>query len=42
MRGIDFIFDSLHLLFYKSHKVNPDQNRSYIDTPNWIKKQQLH
>ena len=23
MKGIDFIFDCVHLLYYKCHKINP-------------------
>ena len=36
MRGSDFIFDSVQLLYYKCHKIN--FKRSYIDSPDWIKK----
>ena len=28
----DFVFDYVHLL-YKSHKINPNHGRSYIDSP---------
>ena len=38
MRGSDFIFDSLQLLYYKCHKTNFKRGESYIDSPNWIKK----
>ena len=38
MRGNDFIFDSVHLMYYKCHKVNFRHVGSYIDSPDWIKK----
>ena len=37
MKGSDFIFNSIHLLFYKCHKINLNQGGSYIDSPDWIK-----
>ena len=37
MKGIDFVFDYVHLLYYKCHKINPNCGRSYIDSPNCIK-----
>ena len=37
MRGSDFIFDCIHLLYYKCHKINPNHGRSYKDSPVWIK-----
>ena len=37
MRGIDFIFNCVHLLYYPGHKVNPNHGGSYIDYPDWIK-----
>ena len=38
MNGRDFIFDSAQLMYYKSHKVNFIRGGSYIDSPDWIKK----
>ena len=38
MRGSDFIFDSVQLMYYKCHKVNFRRGGSYIDSPDWIKK----
>ena len=38
MRGSDFIFDSVQLLYYKCHKINFKRGGSYIDSPDWIKK----
>ena len=37
MRGSDFIFDSVQLMYYKCHKVNYKRGGSYIDSPNRIK-----
>ena len=38
MRGSDFIFDSVQLLYYKCHKINFKLGGSYIDSPGWIEK----
>ena len=38
LRGSDLIFDSVQLLYYRCHKINFKRWRSYIDSPNWIKK----
>ena len=38
MRGSDFIFDCVNLLYYKCHKINIKHGGSYIDSPGWIKK----
>ena len=37
MRGCDFIFDFVHFLCYKCHKIYPNRSGSYIDSPNWTK-----
>ena len=37
MRESGFIFDCVHLLYYKCHKVNPNQGGSYVDSSDWIK-----
>ena len=34
MKGSEFVFDYIHLLYYK---VNPNRCGSYIDYPDWIK-----
>ena len=34
MKGI---FDYVHLLYYKCHKINPNRSGSYIDSPDWLK-----
>ena len=38
MKGSDFIFDPVQLMYYKCHKVNFRRGGSYIDCPDWIKK----
>ena len=37
MKGSSFIFNHVHLLYYKCHKVNLNCVGSYIDSPDWIK-----
>ena len=36
MKGSNVIFDSVHLLYHKSHKINFKQGGSYIDFRDWI------
>ena len=31
MRGSGFIFDCVHVLYYKCHKINPNHSGSYTD-----------
>ena len=38
MRGSDFIFDSVQLMYYKGEKVNFSRGGSSIDSLDWIKK----
>ena len=38
MRGSDFIFESVQLMYYKCHKVNFKRGVLYIDSPDWTKK----
>ena len=37
MKGTDFVFDSVRLMYYKCHKVKNVCGDSYIDSSNWIK-----
>ena len=37
MKGSEFVFDYVELLYYKCHKINPNRAGSYIDSPHWIK-----
>ena len=38
MKGSDFIFDSVQILYYKCHKVNFSRGGSYIDSADWMKR----
>ena len=38
MRGSDFIFDLVQLMYYKFHRVNVKHVGSYTDSSDWIKK----
>ena len=35
MRDSNFIFDCVHLLYYKFHKINVKRGGSYIDSLDW-------
>ena len=37
MKGGEFVFDYVHLMYHKCHKVNPNHGGSYIDSPDQIK-----
>ena len=37
MKRSEFVFDYVHLMYYKCHKINPNRGGSYIDSPDWIK-----
>ena len=37
MGGSDFIFDCVHLFYYRSHKINLNCGESYMDSPAWMK-----
>ena len=37
MKGSEFVFDYVKLLYYKCPKTNPNCGGPYIDFPNWIK-----
>ena len=37
MKGSEFVFDYVHLMHYKCHKINPSCGGSYINSPDWIK-----
>ena len=37
MKRSEFVFDCLHLLYFKCHKINPNRGGSFIDTPDWIR-----
>ena len=37
MKGSDFVFNYVHLLYYKCHKINLNHGGSDVDSPDWIK-----
>ena len=37
MKGSDFIFDSVQLMYCKFHKENFKRGGTYIDSAGWIK-----
>ena len=37
MKVSEFVFDYVHLLYYKCHKINPNRGGLYIDSPDWMK-----
>ena len=37
MKGSEFIFDYVQLLYYKLHKINLNRSASYTDSPGWMK-----
>ena len=37
MKVSEFVFDYVHLLYYKCHKTNPNRGGSYIGSPDWMK-----
>ena len=37
MKGSQFVFDYVHLLYYKCQEINPNRGGSHIDSPDWIK-----
>ena len=37
MRGSEFAFDSVDLLYYHLQKISLDRSGSYIDSPKWLK-----
>ena len=36
-KGSNFVFNYVHLLYYKCYKINPNCFGSYIDSPSLIK-----
>ena len=41
MKGSDFVFDYVESLNYIFHKIDLKRCRSYIETPEWIKKKKV-
>ena len=38
IRASNFIFDSVQMMYYKCHNVNFRRRGSYINSPNWTRK----
>ena len=34
MKSSAFVLDYVHLFYYKCHKINPNRDGSYIDSPD--------
>ena len=41
MKIIEFIFNYVHLLYYKCNKINPNCDGSYIDSTGSIKNKKV-
>ena len=37
MKGSEFVFNWVHILYFTCHKINPNCCGSYTDSPDWIK-----
>ena len=37
IKGSEFVFDNVNLLYYKFHKISLNRGGSYIDSPEWLK-----
>ena len=40
MRGSEFVFDSVDLLYYELHKISINRSESYIDSLKCLQKRQ--
>ena len=36
MKGSEFVFNNVHLMYYKCHKIIPNRY-GCVDSPDWIK-----
>ena len=41
MRGSEFVFDSVDLLYYKLYKISLNRGRSYIVSLKWLKNKKV-
>ena len=37
LRGSEFVFDSVNVLYYDFNKISLSRGGSYIDSPEWLK-----
>ena len=37
MKGSEFVFDYVYLLYCKCYKISQNRGGSYMDSPDWIK-----
>ena len=37
MKGNDFVFSYVHLLYSKCTNINPSRGGSYVDSADWIR-----
>ena len=42
MRGSEFVFDSVDLLYDKLYKISLNRGRSYIDSLKWLKNKKVN
>ena len=38
MKGGEFVFDNVDLLYYKLHEISLNRSGSYIESPEWLKR----
>ena len=41
MRGSEFVYDSVDILYYNLNKVSLSRGGSYIDSPKWLKNKKV-
>ena len=41
MKGLDFEFDGVNILYYDFNKISLNRGGSYVDPPKWIKNKKL-
>ena len=41
MRGSEFVYDSVDVLYYNLNKVSLSRGGSYIDSPKWLKNKKV-
>ena len=41
MKGSEFVFDSIYVLYYKLHEISLNRGGSYIYSPKWLKNKKV-